>query len=140
MPTPVRELANRIPSTQGPGRTDGGPERSTPSDDSKGPSFQEELQQAQQDRTEEIQVSKHARKRIEQREISFDAGDQQSVSEAMGQLSSTGAQDALLLRQDAAFLVNVPNRTVVTAMDRAEMSQRMVTDIDSAYMLQNEQS
>lgn len=138
MPTPVRELANRIPSTQGPERRKGAPDRAD--SDRSGSSFQEQLEQAQETRTEEIQVSRHARKRIEQREISFDAVEQRSVSEAMGQLSSKGAQDALLLRSDAAFLVNVPNRTVVTAMDRAEMAERMVTDIDSAYVLENQSS
>lgn len=135
MPTPIRELAQRVPA---PHRTQG-PDRSTQTDrDQQGSSFQEELQQAQEARTEEVHLSKHAEKRIQQREISFDALEQQSVSEAMGQLSDKGARDALLLRSDAAFLVNVPNRTVVTAMDRGEMSSRMVTDIDSAYMLDDQ--
>ena len=53
----------------------------------------------------------------------------------MKTLAAKGARDALLMRADAAFVVNVPNRTVITAIDRQEMQHRVFTQIDSAMLL-----
>ena len=39
------------------------------------------------------------------------------------------------MRPDAAFVVNIPNRTVVTALDRQEMQERVFTQIDSAMLV-----
>ena len=60
---------------------------------------------------------------------------QRSLAEAMRHLASKGARDALLMRSDAAFVVNVPNRIVVTAIDHNEMQHRVFTQIDSAMLL-----
>ena len=55
--------------------------------------------------------------------------------EAVRHLSGKGSRDALLLRGDAAFVVNVPNRTIVTAVNQTEMKEKVFTNIDSAMML-----
>lgn len=60
---------------------------------------------------------------------------QRTIIDALTTLDAKGAQDALLLRSDAAFVVNVPNRTVVTAIGREEMAERVFTNIDSAMVL-----
>ncbi len=54
----------------------------------------------------------------------------------MDLLASKGAHNALLLRADAAFVVNVPHRTVITAISGQELQQRVFTQIDSAVLLQ----
>ena len=53
----------------------------------------------------------------------------------MHQLEAKGARDALLLRNDAAFVVNIPSRTVVTAMGQGELQERVFTNIDSAMLV-----
>lgn len=83
----------------------------------------------------EINFSNHARQRLDQRGISMTNAEQESISNAMMELEQKGARDALLMRSDAAFVVNVPKRTVVTAMGNQDMRQRVFTQIDSAMML-----
>ena len=81
-------------------------------------------------------ISSHAWQRIQQRGISMTKAQHHSLGEAMKTLAAKGARDALLMRADAAFVVNVPNRTVITALDRQEMQHRVFTQIDSAMLLE----
>ncbi|MCS3631818.1 flagellar operon protein [Salinibacter ruber] len=97
-------------------------------------SFADHLEVAQ-DQTDGIDLSGHAKQRIAQRNISLDTPQRQELADAMDQLDDKGAQDAAVLREDAAFVVNVPSRTVVTALDQTEMKQRVFTQIDSAMRL-----
>jgi len=97
-------------------------------------SFADHLEAAQ-DQTDDIDLSGHAKQRIAQRNISLNTTQRQELADAMDQLNDKGAQDAAVLREDAAFVVNVPNRTVVTALDQTEMKQRVFTQIDSAMRL-----
>jgi flagellar operon protein len=97
-------------------------------------SFEDHLTGAEND-TDGITLSVHAKQRVAQRSISLNAAERQTLSNAMQTLDDKGAQDAAVLREDAAFLVNVPSRTVVTALDQTEMQQRVFTQIDSAMTL-----
>ena len=45
-----------------------------------------------------------------------------------------GARSSLILTEAGAFVVSVSNRTVITAMDPAQMRERVVTNIDSAVI------
>jgi len=103
-------------------------------DSARGASFADHLSAAKND-TGDIQLSAHAKQRVAQRGISLDAAERTALADAVQHLDAKGAQDAAVLRQDAAFVVNVPSRTVVTALDRTEMQQRVFTQIDSAMML-----
>jgi len=105
-----------------------------PSKDTDEASFADHLEAAQK-QTDGIELSGHAKQRVAQRNISLDAGQRQDLADAMNQLDDKGAQDAAVLREDAAFVVNVPSRTVVTALDQTEMQRRVFTDIDSAVRL-----
>ena len=42
---------------------------------------------------------------------------------------------AILLVDDIAFIVNVPSKTVVTAMDQAETNSNVFTNIDGAVIM-----
>jgi flagellar operon protein len=44
------------------------------------------------------------------------------------------ARNAVVMVDDTAFVVAVPNRTVVTAIDAAHMRQHVFTNIDSAVV------
>lgn len=129
----VRDLAARIDPgvlapDQGPARRpEGAPPRTE---------FAEQLRRAREaSQPAGFTLSAHAKQRIEQRGISLNLAEQQSLTEALFQLESKGARDALLLRSDAAFIVNVPSRTVVTAVDTGELKERVFTQIDSAVMI-----
>ena len=45
-----------------------------------------------------------------------------------------GIKDSLILVDQLAFIVNVPNKTVVTAMDQTENKSNIFTNIDGAVI------
>ena len=48
--------------------------------------------------------------------------------------SEKGIKDSLILIDQLAFIVNVPNNTVVTAMDQTENKSNVFTNIDGAVI------
>ncbi len=128
----VRQLATRVDPGQqiSPEQL----QRQQRSGDPTGASFEETLQKLQQAK-DDLQISAHAQQRIEERSISLNGNEREALVDGLKQLEEKGARDALMLRDDAAFVVSVPNRTVITAMDRGEMEERTFTQIDSALLL-----
>lgn len=131
----VRQLAARV-QVDRVGQQQGQP--STRAPDTQGSSFADELRRARTTdapATSDFKISAHAQHRISQRGITMNPGEQESIRSAFEQLEAKGARSALLLRSDAAFVVNVPNRTVVTAINQTEMQDRVFTQIDSAMLV-----
>lgn len=129
----VHQRSHRVSPTPDQGPTQEDPAQA-PAKDTDGASFADHLEAAEKT-ADDIELSAHAKQRIAQRNISLDANERQDLSEAVQKLDDKGAQDAAVLRKDAAFVVNVPNRTVVTALDQSEMQHRVFTQIDSAIKL-----
>lgn len=82
----------------------------------------------------DIQFSKHASKRLEQRGLEIDAGRMARLDRAMGQAEAKGAKDSLILLDELALVVSVQNRTVVTAMDEQSSKEHVFTNIDSVVI------
>ena len=57
------------------------------------------------------------------------------LNEAIDKAAAKGLDDTLILTKDAAFIVSVKNRTVVTAMDRASLDGNVFTNIDGAVII-----
>jgi flagellar operon protein len=76
-------------------------------------------------------LSAHAEKRLAERRIPFGDDVRNLLDTAMTELQAKGARDALILTDQGAFVVNVPTRTLVTAMNQDDLSGRIVTQIDS---------
>jgi len=102
----------------------------------KGVSFQELLNGALNDssKNEEFHISSHAQKRLNERNITMDSDLKSSLSEAFNELEAKGAKDSLVLTREGAFVVNVPSRTLITAMGFNEMRDNIVTNIDSVNL------
>ncbi len=83
----------------------------------------------------QIRFSKHATERLQSRQINLQPQDLLRLSQAVDQAASKGARDSLIMMNQAAFIVNVPNRTVVTAVDGGSLKQNVFTNIDSAVIL-----
>lgn len=132
----VREIASRIqPAPAAPVR---GPSHTEAPNPAERSDFAQQLRQAREQATsapDGFKLSAHAQQRIEQRGISMTVNEQQSLSDALLHLQEKGSRDALLMRSDAAFIVNVQTRTVVTAVDADELRERIFTQIDSAVLL-----
>ena len=81
-----------------------------------------------------LAFSGHAKQRIEQRGIAVDAQTISRLSGGVQRAAEKGSRSALVLVDDAAFVVSVPNKTVITAVDREHMREQVFTNIDSAVI------
>ena len=82
-----------------------------------------------------VKFSAHATQRLQDRKITLDQATMGKLGEAIDKADAKGIEDTLVLTGDAALIVNVPNRTVVTAMDRESMRGNVFTKIDGAVWL-----
>ncbi|NLW16918.1 MAG: flagellar protein [Firmicutes bacterium] len=82
-----------------------------------------------------LRFSKHAMERIQQRQIQLTPADVNRLQQAVVSAANKGARDSLILLNRTAFVVNIPNRTVITAVDEEHMRENVFTNIDSAVIL-----
>ena len=97
-----------------------------------GLSFEEVLKQKQQTG---LKFSKHASARLDQRNINLSKDQSLRLEKGVSAAEDKGVNESLVLVDDLAFIVNVPNRTVVTAMDQAETNSNVFTNIDGAVIM-----
>lgn len=83
----------------------------------------------------ELRFSHHAEVRMKQRGITLKPEQLESIKSAIDQAEAKGAKDSLVVIQDLAMIVNVPSRTVVTAMSGQSMQHHVFTQIDSAVVI-----
>jgi len=87
------------------------------------------------DQTQGVKFSQHAQDRLKARNISFSNDQLQQLEGAVNSVAQKGGKDSLVMMGDAALVVSVKNRTVVTAMDRSQMKGNVFTNIDSAVVI-----
>lgn len=85
--------------------------------------FKEEL--------EKIKFSNHAMKRLESRKIHLSDEEIAKIQDAVEKAEAKGSRDSLILMNNTAFIVNIPNRTVVTAIEVENSNENVFTNIDS---------
>ena len=95
-----------------------------------GPQFAKVLQRTQQS----VKFSAHAQARLASRNIEVTPEMQGKLERAVTGAAQKGSKDSLILLQNLAFVVNVPNRTVITAMDGSSMKENIITNIDSTVI------
>ncbi len=84
---------------------------------------------------EKLKFSSHASKRLESRNIQLNETAIDRLNTAVEKAEAKGAKDSLIMMDDTAFIVNVPNRTVVTAMDVSNSNENVFTNIDSVVFI-----
>ncbi|HXH74574.1 MAG TPA: TIGR02530 family flagellar biosynthesis protein [Bacteriovoracaceae bacterium] len=84
---------------------------------------------------QEVQVSSHAMKRLQERNIDLDSNEFMKIKEGISKLRSKGGHDSLVITQKAAYVVDVDKNTVVTAVDRNSMNENVFTKIDSTIFM-----
>ena len=82
-----------------------------------------------------VKLSQHALDRLKSRGITLSETDMKKLAGAVDSVAQKGGKDSLIMMGDAALVVSVKNRTVVTAMDRQAMQGNVFTNIDSAVVL-----
>ena len=83
---------------------------------------------------DELKFSKHATVRLADRNIALTEQQLERLSEGTQKASEKGIKDSLVIVDQLAFIVNVPNHTVVTAMDQLEARENVFTNIDGAVI------
>jgi flagellar operon protein len=81
-----------------------------------------------------LKFSAHATSRMSSRNIGMTPELMSKLENAVSGAADKGARDSLILMKNCAFIVNIPNRTVVTAMDGESMQDNIFTNIDSAVI------
>lgn len=81
-----------------------------------------------------VKFSKHAMNRLSLRNIELTSEQMDRLNQGKIEASEKGIKDSLILVDQLAFIVNVPNNTVVTAMDQTENKSNVFTNIDGAVI------
>ncbi|MCB0348117.1 MAG: hypothetical protein KDD37_04740 [Bdellovibrionales bacterium] len=113
---------------------------------SKGPSFEEvlksnltakpQLGEALGSQLSGVKFSNHAVERIKSRGIDMGPEQLAKLNKAVEKAESKGAKETLVLLDNAsALIVNIKNKTVVTALDQSMMKENVFTNIDSTVIL-----
>ncbi len=89
---------------------------------------------ARAEKRQEVVFSAHATERLARRGIRFSDADRQRLSDAVQAAEGKGGRNSLVMLGATALIVNVPNRTVVTAMGTGGVNERVITNIDSAVI------
>lgn len=103
-----------------------------------GLSFQDILKEKQSGTVTEapdLRFSKHAAGRLADRNIELTSGQMERLSDGARKAGEKGIQESLVVLDGLAFIVNIPNKTVVTAMEQAETQDNVFTNIDGAVFM-----
>jgi flagellar operon protein len=82
-------------------------------------------------KTQEVRFSNHAQKRLETRDIQLSEDNVNRLSDAIDKAEKRGGKNSLVMVDDMAFIVNVRERLVVTALDSEHRGEGVFTQIDS---------
>lgn len=99
-----------------------------------GTPFQSVLQQ-QMLQKDSLKFSKHASTRLSSRQIDLSEDQMVRLNTGIDKAMSKGIKESLVLMDNIALVVNVENRTVVTALDHSEATDHVFTNIDGAVLL-----
>ena len=80
---------------------------------------------------DKLKFSSHAAKRIEARNIELDEGTINKLQTAVEKAEAKGSKDSLVMLDDNVFIINIPNRTVITALAKSDSKENIFTNIDS---------
>lgn len=85
-----------------------------------------------------VTVSAHAGRRLRSRGLELTRTDLARIGQAAQDAEAKGIRDSLMLLGQIGLIVNVPNRTVVTALDTESLDRGIVTGIDGTVFLPRE--
>lgn len=105
-------------------------------DKASGAEFQQELtNQLQVNDGNQIKLSKHAKERLETRQIHVSGAEWDQIQQKMQEAQKMGVRDSLVITKDAALVVNTPNHTVITAMNLQDAKSHIFTNIDGTILI-----
>ena len=87
------------------------------------------------ERSEGLKFSKHAESRLQARNINLSQAQKTRIDEGVKKAEAKGIKDSLVLMDNIAFVVNVKNKTVITAVNSSELKDNVFTNIDGAVIV-----
>ncbi len=120
----------------GPGKTSSvtdGSVKNSSVKESQGGSFAKALQGEYE--KSGVQFSRHARERMQTRGVRMTQGLYDNLNQAVNKAREKGSRDVVVISDQNAFIVNVPNNTVITTMSGLELKENIFTNIDSAVLI-----
>ena len=99
-----------------------------------GVSFQELLHR-KAEAAGSLKFSKHAMGRLSDRNIELSDNQLERLASGTRKAEQKGIRDSLVIVDSLAFIVNVPNQTVVTAMDSTQTDENIFTNINGAVIM-----
>jgi flagellar operon protein len=82
---------------------------------------------------DEVSFSAHALNRLEQRNIIVNEQIKSQLENAIDKIALKGGRESLIMLDDVAFLVSIPNKKVITALGTED--ENVFTNIDSAMIV-----
>jgi flagellar operon protein len=82
-----------------------------------------------------IKLSTHAAKRLQERNLNMDSDEFFKLKGAIDKLRTKGGRDSLVVTSKAAYIVDINNNTIVTAIDKDNMAENVFTKIDSTLII-----
>jgi len=86
-------------------------------------------------KNEDVKFSAHALKRMQDRNISLTQKDMTDIKQAVDKANEKGIRESLVIMKDISLIVNIKNKTVVTAVDSKSMNENIITNIDGAVFI-----
>lgn len=95
-----------------------------------GPSFNDFLNEE----ITKLKFSGHAKTRMNSRDIQISDAEMLRLDEAVLKAGQKNAVNPMIMMDDKVFIVNIPNNTVITVMDKEQLNDNVITQIDSAVI------
>ncbi len=83
----------------------------------------------------ELKFSKHADARLNERNIFLSEEQLKRLNEGVLKAGAKGIDESLMIMDGLAFIVNIKNNTVVTAIDSTVSEEKVFTNIDGAVIV-----
>lgn len=80
----------------------------------------------------DVNFSKHAALRLEQRNVSLDSDQMKRISDAINLADKKGIKNSLIIMEEIVLIANIKSRTIVTAIDKGSMKEKVFTNVDGA--------
>lgn len=98
-----------------------------------GLSFQEVLEKTKvPDNSQGLRFSKHANQRLQSRNIDLSKAQLERLEQGTNKAREKGIRESLVMVDDLAFIVNIKNNTVITAVNDSDTG--VFTNIDGAVI------
>ncbi|WP_257008149.1 TIGR02530 family flagellar biosynthesis protein [Bacillus sp. FJAT-45350] len=87
------------------------------------------------DETNRLKISKHAEKRLKERQICLDGTTWNIIQEKVLEAKQKGIKDSLVVTDNVALVVSAQKNTVITVMNREEARTQIFTNINGTIIL-----